>query len=132
MARYVDGFVVPVLEDKLEAYRKLAEKAATVFREYGALRDVECWADDVPDGKVTDFKGAVKAEDGERVFFSFIEWPDKATRDEAWKKVMDDERMKPEGEMPFNTQRMFWGGFQPILDTADETTRAAARESEPA
>ncbi len=129
---YVDGFILPVPEGKLEAYREMAEKAATVFREYGALRDIEAQADDVPDGTVTDFRKAVKAEDGERVFFSFLEWPDKATRDEAWKKVMDDERMKPEGDMPFDGQRMFWGGFQPILDTADTQSAARQRASEPA
>ena len=115
---YVDGFVVPVPEGKLDAYKQLAEKAAKIFREYGALRDIEAVSDDVPHGKVTDFYRAVKAEEGEKVFFSFIEWPDKATRDEAWKKVMEDERMKPEGDMPFVGQRMFWGGFEPIFDTA--------------
>lgn len=115
---YVDGFVVPVPEGKLDAYQQLAEKAAKIFREYGALRDIEAVSDDVPHGKVTDFYRAVKAEEGEKVFFSFIEWPDKATRDEAWKKVMEDERMKPEGDLPFVGQRMFWGGFEPIFDTA--------------
>lgn len=115
---YVDGFVVPVPEGKLDAYKQLAEKAAKIFREYGALRDIEAVSDDVPHGKVTDFYRAVKAEEGEKVFFSFIEWPDKATRDEAWKKAMEDERMKPEGDMPFVGQRMFWGGFEPIFDTA--------------
>ena len=115
---YVDGFVVPVPEGKLDAYKQLAEKAAKIFREYGALRDIEAVSDDVPHGKVTDFYRAVKAEEGEKVFFSFIEWPDKATRDEAWKKVMEDERMKPEGDLPFVGERMFWGGFEPIFDTA--------------
>jgi len=129
---YVDGFLVPVPEGKLDAYKELAAKAAKIFREYGALRDVEALGTDIPDGKVTDFRRAVKAEDGERVFFSFIEWPDKAHRDEAWKKVMEDERMKPEGDMPFSGQRMIWGGFQPILDTAGEPARAAERASEPA
>ena len=67
---------------------------------------------------VTDFYRAVKAEDDEKVVFSFIEWPDKETRDQAWQKIMADESLKPEGDMPFNGQRMFWGGFEPILDTA--------------
>ena len=66
----------------------------------------------------SDFYRAVKAEDGENVVFSFIEWPDKATRDEAWKAIMADESLKPTGEMPFNGQRMFWGGFEKIVDTA--------------
>ena len=63
----------------------------------------------------------MKAEDGENVVFSFIEWPDKATRDEAWEKIMADESLKPEGEMPFDGQRMFWGGFEQIVDTAEAT-----------
>ena len=115
---YTDGFVVPVPDGKRDAYRDLAQKSAGFFREYGANHVVEAWGDDIPDGKVTDFKRAVKAEPNEGIVFSFIQWPDKATRDEAWKKIMEDERMKPEGEMPFNGQRMFWGGFEPILDTA--------------
>ena len=79
---------------------------------------IEAIADDVKRGEVTDFYRAVKAEDGETVVFSFIEWPDKATRDGAWKAIMADESLKPEGDMPFSGQRMFWGGFEPILDTA--------------
>ena len=115
---YTDGFVVPVPEAKTDAYRALASKMAKVFRQHGANRVVEALADDVPTGEVTDFYRAVKAEDGEKVIFSFIEWPDKATRDEAWKKIMADESLKPEGEMPFSGQRMFWGGFEPIFDSA--------------
>jgi uncharacterized protein YbaA (DUF1428 family) len=115
---YIDGFVVPVPEGKRDAYKQLAQKAAGIFREYGALRDIEAIGDDVSHGEVTDFYRAVKAEHGETVVFSFIEWPDKATRDEGWKKVMEDERMKPEGDSPFDGKRMFWGGFEPILDTA--------------
>ena len=115
---YTDGFVVPVPEGKTDAYRELASKMAKVFRQHGATRVIESIADDVTHGKVTDFYRAVKAEDGETVVFSFIEWPDKDTRDQAWQKIMADESLKPEGEMPFNGQRMFWGGFEPILDTA--------------
>jgi uncharacterized protein YbaA (DUF1428 family) len=121
---YVDGFVVPVPEGKLDAYKELAQKAAKIFREYGALRDVEALGNDVPKGEVTDFFRTVKAEEGERIFFSFIEWPDKATRDEARKKIMEDERMKPEGDMPFVGQRMIWGGFESIFDTAKEPAHA--------
>jgi uncharacterized protein YbaA (DUF1428 family) len=115
---YADGFVVPVPTGKRDAYRELASKMAKVFRANGASRVVEAFADDVQHGKVTDFYRAVKAEDGESVVFSFIEWPDKATRDDAWKAIMADESLKPTGEMPFNGQRMFWGGFDKILDTA--------------
>ena len=123
---YVDGFVVPVPDGKLDAYKALAQKAAKVFREHGALRDIEAIASDVPKGEVTDFYRAVKAEDGETVVFSFLEWPDKATRDEGWKKIMEDERMKPDGDMPFAGQRMFWGGFEPIFDTANAKETADA------
>ena len=126
IGNYVDGFVVPVPEGKLDAYKQLAKKAAGIFREHGALRDIEAVDDDVQHGKVTDFYRAVKAEPGERVFFSFVEWPDKATRDEGWKKVMADERMQPEGDMPFVGQRMFWGGFEPIFDTAKQRAPAHA------
>ena len=115
---YIDGFVAPVPEGKLDAYRELAEKSAKLFLEHGALRDVEGIGDDVPRGEVTDFYRAVKSKDGETLFFSFIEWPDKATRDESWKKIMEDERMKPEGDMPFDGKRMFGGGLDNIFDSA--------------
>ena len=123
---YTDGFVVPVPEDKVDAYQALAAKMAKVFRQHGATRVVEALSDDVPHGKVTDFYRAVKAEEGEKVVFSFIEWPDKTTRDEAWQKIMSDESLKPEGDMPFNGQRMFWGGFEPIFDTAKTKATADA------
>jgi uncharacterized protein YbaA (DUF1428 family) len=115
---YADGFIVPVPDGKKEAYRAMAARAAPIFQEYGANRVIEAWGDDVPDGKVTDYKMAVKAEDGENVVFSWIEWPDKATRDAGWAKVMQDERMQPPAEMPFDGKRMFWGGFAPLIDTA--------------
>ena len=117
---YTDGFIVPVKEAKREDYRALASKMAKVFRQHGAARVIETIADDVNHGKVTDFYRAVKAEDGETIAFSFIEWPDKATRDEAWGKIMNDESLRPEGEMPFAGQRMFWGGFDKIVDTAQQ------------
>jgi uncharacterized protein YbaA (DUF1428 family) len=117
---YTDGFVVPVPEANTEAYREMAAKMAKVFRQHGATRVLEALSDDVPKGEVTDFYRAVKAEDGEKIVFSFIEWPDKATRDQAWQKIMADESLKPEGDMPFSGQRMFWGGFEPILDTAKQ------------
>jgi uncharacterized protein YbaA (DUF1428 family) len=123
---YADGFVVPVPHAKRDAYRELASKMAKVFRQHGATRVVEAFGDDVPKGEVTDFYRAVKAEDGEGVVFSFIEWPDKATRDDAWKVIMEDESLRPQGEMPFSGQRMFWGGFEKVLDTADARTPVTA------
>jgi uncharacterized protein YbaA (DUF1428 family) len=123
---YTDGFVVPLPEGKRDNYRELASKMAKLFREYGASRVVEAIGDDVQHGKVTDFYRAVKAEPGETVVFSFIEWPDKATRDDAWKKIMEDERAKPTGEMPFDGKRMFWGGFDKFADTADARTAVNA------
>ncbi len=116
---YADGYVVPVPEGNKDAYRDMALKAAAVFKDHGATRVVEAWGDDVPDGKITDYKGAVKAEDGENIVFSFVEWPSKATRDDGWKAVMADERMKHDhANMPFDGKRMIYGGFEPILDTA--------------
>ena len=113
---YVDGYVVPVPSGKKDAYRDVATKAAAVFKEYGAKRVVECWGDDVPDGKVTDFKRAVQAESNEAVVFSWIEWPDKATRDKGMKRVMEDPRMQPSAEVPFDGKRMIFGGFAPLVD----------------
>ncbi len=112
---YVDGFVLAVPLNNREAYRALAAKAAPLFKEFGATRIVECWADDVPDGKITDFRMAVKAEEGEEVVFSWIEYPSREVRDEANKKMMADPRMK-EFEMPFDGKRMIFGGFVPLLD----------------
>ncbi|MDX6018927.1 DUF1428 family protein [Scandinavium sp. V105_16] len=115
--KYVDGFVVAVPADKKEAYLALAAKAAPLFKEFGATRVVECWTDDVPDGKLTDFRMAVKAEDNEEVVFSWIEYPSKEVRDAANAKMMADPRMKEMGEsMPFDGKRMIYGGFAPILD----------------
>lgn len=129
---YVDGFILPVPEGNREAYHEMASKASAIFLEYGALRVVEALGDDVPDGKITDYRRAVKQADGEEVVYSWIEWPDKATRVEAWAKVMADERMKPpEGEaMPFDGQRMFWGGFEVLVDSkAGIGGQASERES---
>ena len=111
---YIDGFVIPVPMDKKQAYVDSAKKANAVFKEYGATRVVECWADDVPDGATTDFKRAVKAEPGETVMFGWIEWPDKKTRDEIQAKVRADPRMKG-GDMPFDAKRMIYGGFDELL-----------------
>jgi len=113
---YVDGFVLAVPAENKQAYLDHATKALPLFREFGMTRLVECWGDDVPDGKTTDFRGAVKAEEGEVVVFSWIEWPDKETRDAGMKRMMEDPRMGEMGAMPFDGKRMIMGGFQPILD----------------
>jgi len=127
---YVDGFILPVPDGKRQAYHDMANKAAARFKEYGAVRVVEAWGDDVRDGKVTDFKKAVKAETDENVVFSWIEWPDKATRDSGWEKMMKDPEMQPDKDnMPFDGMRMFWGGFAPIVDTEAPAT---AQVAEPA
>ncbi len=114
---YVDGFVVPVPAGNKEAYRQMAETAAAVFKEHGATRVVECWGDDVPDGKLTDFKGSVKAEPGEVIVFSWVEWPSKEARDAGNKKMMEDPRMKMPDVNPFDGKRMIFGGFAVLLDT---------------
>ena len=115
---YIEGFVIPVPPGKKEAYREMAAKAALVFQEYGALRIVEAWEDDVPDGKVTDFRRAVQAQKGERIVFSWIVWPSRAARDEGSKKVMADPRTQPTADnMPFDMKRMIFGGFEPIVQT---------------
>jgi uncharacterized protein YbaA (DUF1428 family) len=115
---YVDGFILPVPEGNREAYRDMAQKASAIFLEYGATRVVEALGDDVPDGKITDYRRAVKQADGEEVVYSWIEWPDKATRVAGWEKVMADERMKPDHDkVPFDGKRMFWGGFEVIVDS---------------
>ncbi len=114
---YVDGCLVPVPAANKNAYRDMAAKAAAVFKDYGATRVVEAWGDDVPDGKVTDFKGAVKATAEEKVVFTWIEWPSKEARDAGWGKVMADARMRRDkNNMPFDGRRMIYGGFSPILD----------------
>ena len=114
---YIDGIVVPVPTAKRDEYADLARRNAKVFIEFGANRVIESLGDDLNHGQVTDYYRAVKAKDGETVAFSFIEWPDKAARDQAWQKIMQDERMQHGGEL-FDGSRMFWGGFEKILDTA--------------
>jgi len=116
---YIDGFIIPVPADKKAAYREMAAKAASIFQEYGAIRVVECWGDDLPDGKFTDFKRAVQAVSGENVVFSWIVWPSKAVRDAGSQKVMEDPRMKMGDDMPFDGKRMIYGGFDLLLDTAE-------------
>lgn len=115
--KYVEGFVAAVPAANREIYRKHAAEAAPLFKELGVTRMVECWGDDVPDGKVTDFRRAVKAQDNEIVVFSWFEYPSKEVRDAANEKMRTDPRMQAMGEqMPFDGRRMIFGGFVPILD----------------
>jgi uncharacterized protein YbaA (DUF1428 family) len=115
---YVDGFVAAVPAANKDIYKKHAAEAAQLFHEFGATRLVECWGDDVPVGKLTDFRGAVKAEEGEIVVFSWIEYPSKEVRDAANAKMMSDPRMRAMGEqMPFDGRRMIFGGFETIVDS---------------
>ena len=114
---YVEGFVLAVPTANKDAYRKHAVDAMPLFKEFCATRMVETWGDDVPDGKVTDFRRAVAAEDGEVVLFSWFEYPDRAARDAANEKIMSDPRMQAMGEtMPFDAKRMIYGGFQAIVE----------------
>jgi uncharacterized protein YbaA (DUF1428 family) len=112
---YIDGCVIPVPADKKDAYREMADKHAAILKQYGATRTVDAWGDDVPDGKVTDYKGAVQAKSGEKIVYSWVEWPSKEARDKGWEQAMEDPRMKSM-EMPFDGQRMIHGGFAPMLD----------------
>jgi uncharacterized protein YbaA (DUF1428 family) len=117
---YVDGFVIAVPKANKQKFIEHANKGDSVFTELGATRILECWGDDVPDGKVTDFRRAVQATDDEAVVFSWVEWPDKATRDAAMGKMDElmktDPRMNPEkNPMPFDGKRMIYGGFSPVV-----------------
>lgn len=119
MAHYVDGYVVPVPRDKVEAYRELAAKAAAVWREHGALQVWECVGDDVKPGKVTSFPQAVQLKDDETVVFSWIVFNTREDRDRINEKVMADPRLKDmmdPKQMPFDGMRMFWGGFKSIVE----------------
>jgi uncharacterized protein YbaA (DUF1428 family) len=114
---YIDGFVAAVPTANKQKFIDHAKKGDSVFVELGATRVLECWGDDVPEGKVTDFRRAVKAKDDETVVFSWVEWPDKATRDKAMPKMMEDPRMQPDqNPMPFDGQRLVYGGFAPVVE----------------
>jgi len=112
---YIDGTVIPVPVGNEARFREFAARFSEVLMEFGATRVVDTWADDVPDGKVTDFKGAVQKQDDERVVYSWIEWPSKEVRDAAWGKLMADPRSRNQ-PMPFDGKRLIHGGFRPILD----------------
>lgn len=115
---YVDGFVLAVPTANRAAYQKVAEDAAVVFKEYGALKVVECWGDDVPEGKLTSFPMAVKCEENETVVFSWIVWPSREARDRGNQQVMADPRMQSFMEMtPFDGKRMIYGGFEILVES---------------
>jgi uncharacterized protein YbaA (DUF1428 family) len=114
---YVDGFVLAIPKANVEAYKKVAELAGSVWMELGALSYVECLADDVPYGELTSFPRAVQATDDETVAFSWIVYKDKASRDEIVAKVMADPRLQQDmKDMPFDTKRMIFGGFAPFME----------------
>ena len=113
---YVDGFIAAVPTANREQYIMHAKVAALVFKENGALSVVECWGEDVPEGKVTSFPMSVKLKESETVAFGWIIWPDKDTRNAGMDKMMQDSRMKPDvNPMPFDGQRMVYGGFEVLL-----------------
>jgi len=112
---YVDGFVAAVPTANRDKFVQHAKAMAAVFKECGALQVVDCWGDDVPEGKVTSFPMAVQRKADETVIISWIMWPSKSVRDEGWKKVMADPRLSPEkNEMPFDGKRLIYGGFQMV------------------
>lgn len=115
---YVDGFIVPVPKKKLAAYKKIAARAAKVWRDHGALEVVEAVADDVKKGKWTSFPRSVKLKSNETVIFSYIVYKSRKDRDRVMAKVMKDKRladMMTPGAMPFDGKRMIIGGFKPIV-----------------
>lgn len=113
---YVEGIVLPVSTDRKADYARIAQSMAVMFRDHGALRVIDAWGDDVPDGKITDYRMAVNAAPGETIVFSWIEWPSKTVRDGAWEKINADPRMPAPQDMVGDMQRMIYGGFAPILD----------------
>lgn len=117
---YIDGFVIAVPTSNRQKFIDHAKDADSVFMELGALRILECWEDDVPDGKLTDFRRAVQATEEESIVFSWVEWPDKATRDACMGRMEElmktDDRFNPEkNPMPFDGKRMIYGGFSPVV-----------------
>ena len=112
---YIDGFVIAVPSANKQEFIDHARHFDSMFLELGATRVIECWGDDVPHGELTDFFRATQAKDDETVVFSWIEYPDKATRDAANEKMRQDPEMA-NMEMPFDGARMFWGGFEQVVD----------------
>jgi uncharacterized protein YbaA (DUF1428 family) len=114
---YVDGYVTPVPTSKKDEYIAHARKAGEVLKEHGALKIVECWGDDVPEGKVTSFPMAVQRKDDETVVFSWMVWASREARDHGWEKIMKDPRMTCQTDpTPFDGKRLIYGGFDMVLD----------------
>ena|SRR5215204_1906124 len=117
--RYVDGFVLPVPEEHLKLYRRIAQKAGKIWREYGALQYVEAVGDDLDPSFGVSFGKMIKLKPGEAALFSFIVFKSRADRDRVNKKVMNDPRMNKimgGAPMPFEMKRMVYGGFKTIVD----------------
>ena len=117
---YINGFILAVPTANKADFIKHAETSNSVFMDLGAQRILECWEDQIEDGKVTDFRKAVQAKADESVVFSWMEWPDKATHDAAMEKMPElmknDPRMNLEtNPMPFDGMRMIFGGFEPVV-----------------
>ena len=112
---YVDGFVMAVPTANREKFRTHAEEGAVIFKEHGALKIFECWGDDVPAGELTSFPQAVKLKEDETVVFSWVLWPDRATRDAGMQRVMEDPRMA-DNPMPFDGKRLIYGGFEVLVE----------------
>jgi len=118
---YIEGFVVPVPESARAAYEEHSAKTSALLTACGAQQVVQCWGADVPDGKVTDFYRAVAAKPGEIIVFAWIVWPSKAARDAGIKKAMADPAMRPGAmALPFDSQRMIYGGFDKIFDSMED------------
>lgn len=117
---YIDGFVIAVPTANKDKFIAHARQIDPLFIELGAIRVIEAWGDDIPDGKLTDFRRSVQATAEETVAFSWIEWPDKATRDAAMQKIMEDPRSDPSNPdnppMPFDGKRMIFGGFEQVVE----------------
>lgn len=114
---YGDGFVLAVPTANRERYGRFAEDVAAIFKEHGALKVVESWGDDVPQGQITSFPMAVQCKDDETVVFAWITWPSRPEHDDGMKKMMADPRMQPDrNPMPFDGKRLIHGGFEVIVD----------------
>jgi uncharacterized protein YbaA (DUF1428 family) len=113
---YIDGYVIAVPTANREAYRAKAEKMAALFKKHGALNVIENWGNDVPEGKLTSFTMAVKREESESIVFSWVTWPSKAVREQAWKLVMQEPDMNDTSAPHlFDGKRMIYGGFETIV-----------------
>ena len=116
---YIDGFVAAVPTANRAAFKKHAEEMAVVFRDHGALNVVDCWGDDVPDGKLTSFPMAVRKQEDETVVFGWIVWPSRQARDEGMKTVMADPRSQASASpMPFDGKRLIFGGFELLVEVS--------------